>query len=183
MKLKFKKQAYQTAAVEAVVNCFIGQPLSTGLSYRIDPGRAKETPQLTMAATEEMTGFKNSDIALSLPKVLENIQSVQRHQNLPVSQSLVTSQICDINLDIEMETGTGKTYCYIKTMFEMNKRYGWTKFIVVVPSVAIREGVNKSFEITAEHFVEEYGKQHDSSFMTPSSCIIWRAFRRTRAST
>ena len=159
MKLKFKKQAFQTAAVEAVVNCFIGQPLSTGLSYRIDPGRAKETPQMTMAAVEEFTGFKNSDIALPLPKVLESIQSVQRHQNLPVSQSLVTSPICDVNLDIEMETGTGKTYCYIKTMFEMNKRYGWTKFIVVVPSIAIREGVNKSFEITAEHFLEEYGKR------------------------
>jgi len=159
MKLKFKKQAYQTAAVEAVVNCFTGQPLSPGLSYRIDPGRAKETPQLTIAAMEEMTGFKNSDLALPLPKVLENIQAVQRHQNLPASQSLATSPICDVNLDIEMETGTGKTYCYIKSMFEMNKRFGWTKFIVVVPSIAIREGVNKSFEITAEHFLEEYGKR------------------------
>ena len=76
MKLKFKRQAYQTAAVEAVVNCFTGQPLSTGLSYRIDPGRAKETQQMTIAALEEMTGFKNSDIALPSPKVLENIQKV-----------------------------------------------------------------------------------------------------------
>ena len=159
MKLKFKRQAYQTAAVEAVVNCFTGQPLSAGFSYRIDPGRAKETPQLTMAAMEEMTGFKNSDLGLPLPKVLENIQAVQRHQNLPESQALVTSPICDVNLDVEMETGTGKTYCYIKSMFEMNKRYGWTKFIVVVPSIAIREGVNKSFEITAEHFLEDYGKR------------------------
>ncbi|QOJ15192.1 MAG: DEAD/DEAH box helicase family protein [Planctomycetia bacterium] len=159
MKLKFKKQAYQTTAVEAVVNCFAGQPLSTGPSYRIDPGRAKETPQLTMAAFEELAGFKNADLALPLPKVLENIQSVQRHQNLPVSQSLVTNSICSVNLDIEMETGTGKTYCYIKTMFEMNKRYGWTKFIVVVPSIAIREGVNKSLEITAEHFLKDYGKR------------------------
>lgn len=159
MKLKFKKQAYQTTAVEAVVSCFAGQPLSTGPSYRIDPGRAKETPQLTMAAFEELAGFKNAELALPLPKVLENVQSVQRHQNLPVSQSLVTNSICSVNLDIEMETGTGKTYCYIKTMFEMNKRYGWTKFIVVVPSIAIREGVNKSFEITAEHFLSEYGKR------------------------
>src|SRR4051794_37853522 len=107
MKLKFKKQAHQTAAVEAVVNCFAGQPHATALNYRIDPGRAKETPQLTMDAMEELTGFKNSDIALQLPKVLENIQAVQRHQNLPQSQSLVSSPICDINLDIEMETGTG----------------------------------------------------------------------------
>jgi type III restriction enzyme len=159
MKLKFKRQAYQTAAVEAVVHCFTGQPLSTGLSYRIDPGRTKETPQMTMAALEEMTGFKNSDIALPWPKVLENIQKVQRDQNLPQSPSLVSGPISEVNLDIEMETGTGKTYCYIKTMFEMHKRYGWTKFIVVVPSIAIREGVNKSFEITAEHFLEEYGKR------------------------
>src|SRR5205823_4172407 len=108
---------------------------------------------------DELTGFKNSDIAFSSPKLLENIQSVQRSQNLPLSQGLVTSQVCDVNLDVEMETGTGKTYCYIKTMFELNKRYGWTKFIVVVPSIAIREGVNKSFEITAEHFLEEYGKR------------------------
>lgn len=155
MKLKFKKQAYQTAAVEAVVNCFTGQPLSTGLSYRIDPGRVAKGDQQSF----ELDGFRNTDMALSSNAVLENIQAVQRHQNLPQSQSLVTSPICDVNLDIEMETGTGKTYCYIKTMFEMNKRYGWTKFIVVVPSIAIREGVNKSFEITAEHFLEEYGKR------------------------
>src|SRR5947208_1543877 len=123
MKLKFKKQTYQTAAVEAVVNCFAGQPLLHGLNYRIDPGRAQETPQLRMAAMEELTGFKNADIVLPLAKVLENIQTVQRHQNLSVSKSLVSNHIAAVNLDIEMETGTGKTYCYIKTMFEMNKRY------------------------------------------------------------
>jgi len=155
MKLKFKRQAYQTAAVEAVINCFTGQPFSTGLNYRIDPGRVAKGDQQRF----ELDGFRNADIALSSKAVLENIQAAQRHQNLPQSQSLVTSQICDVNLDVEMETGTGKTYCYIKTMFEMNKRYGWTKFIVVVPSIAIREGVNKSFEITADHFLEEYGKR------------------------
>src|SRR5271166_5111259 len=115
MKLKFKKQAYQTVAVEAVANCFVGQPLSSGLSYRIDPGPAKESGQLTITAMEELTGFKNSDIAFPAPKLLENIQLVQRSQNLPLSQGLVTSQVCDVNLDVEMETGTGKTYCYIKT--------------------------------------------------------------------
>ena len=62
-------------------------------------------------------------------------------------------------LDVEMETGTGKTYVYIKTMFELNKRYGWSKYIVVVPSIAIREGVKKSFEITEDHFMELYGKK------------------------
>lgn len=159
MKLKFKRQAYQTAAVEAVVNCFAGQPLTTGLGYRIDPGRTKDNSQLTMTALEELTGFKNADLALPLPKVLENVQIVQRQQSLPISQALVVNPIANVNLDIEMETGTGKTYCYIKTMFEMNKRFGWTKFIVVVPSIAIREGVYKSFEITADHFLEDYGKR------------------------
>jgi type III restriction enzyme len=159
LKFKFKKQAYQTVAVEAVANCFVGQPRSTGLSYRIDPGPAKDSGQLTMTAMEELTGFKNSEIAFLPAKLLENIQAVQRHQNLPVSQALVTSPICDVNLDVEMETGTGKTYCYIKTMFELNKRHGWTKFIIVVPSIAIREGVSKAFEITADHFLEDYGKR------------------------
>lgn len=159
MKLKFKKQAYQTLAVNAVADCFVGQPVSTGLQYRVDPGRAAPSAQMTIAATEELTGFKNAEIVVPPAKLLENIQNVQRYQNLPLSAELVSDKVCDINLDVEMETGTGKTYCYIKSMFEMNKRYGWTKFIVVVPSIAIREGVHKSFQITAEHFLEEYGKK------------------------
>lgn len=159
MKLKFKKQAYQTSAVEAVVECFAGQPLATAFKYRVDPGRKVETAQLIIEATEEISGFANERLAIPEDRLLENIQAVQRHQNLPLSQSLVKTAICNVNLDVEMETGTGKTYCYIKTMFEMNQRYGWTKFIVVVPSIAIREGVNKSFEITAEHFLEDYGKR------------------------
>jgi type III restriction enzyme len=159
MKLKFKKQAYQTAAVEAVADCFARQPLGGGLSYRIDPGRGDASVQVRHQAVDEMEGFKNADIAIPRSKLLENIQAVQRHQNIAVSSELVASKVCDINLDVEMETGTGKTYCYIKTMFELNKRFGWTKFIVVVPSIAIREGVHKSFEITADHFLEEYGKR------------------------
>jgi len=159
MKLKFKRQAYQTNAVEAVADCFTGQPPSTGLHYRIDPGRAVATPQMTMQAVEELAGFKNAEIVIPKNKLLENIQEVQRHQNLPICETLIKTTACDVNLDIEMETGTGKTYCYIKTMFELNKRYGWTKFMVVVPSIAIREGVHKSFEITAEHFLEDYHKR------------------------
>ena len=72
-----------------------------------------------------------------------------------VSQAFNASQ----HLIVEAGTGTGKTYCYIKSIFEMNKRYGWSKFIVVVPSIAIREGVFKSLDITAEHFTESYGKK------------------------
>ncbi|MBI5666349.1 MAG: DEAD/DEAH box helicase family protein [Nitrospirae bacterium] len=156
MKLKFKKQQYQTDAVEAVIDCFAGQPNSSGIKYRIDPGRIEAGGQQTML---DESGFKNNDIAISHTQVLKNIQTVQRRQNLPISTALVSNKVCPINLDIEMETGTGKTYCYIKTMFELYQRYGWSKFIIVVPSIAIREGVHKSLEITAEHFLEEYGKR------------------------
>ncbi|MGO4737101.1 type III restriction-modification system endonuclease [Bosea sp. 2KB_26] len=152
MKLKFKVQPYQTQAVNAVVDCFAGQPMSSGITYRIDPGRKAQ-----MGAFDE--GFKNADLALTELQVLANIKDVQRRQNLPVSDKLVASAGCRINLDIEMETGTGKTYCYIKTIFEMNKRYGWSKFIIMVPSIAIREGVHKSLQITADHFTESYGKK------------------------
>ncbi|USQ71668.1 DEAD/DEAH box helicase family protein [Roseomonas mucosa] len=152
MKLKFKVQPYQTDAVNAVVDCFAGQPMSNSITYRIDPGRKAQT-----SAFEE--GFKNADLVLAEPQVLANIKDVQRRQNLPISDKLVASAGCRINLDIEMETGTGKTYCYIKTIFEMNKRYGWSKFIIMVPSIAIREGVHKSLQITADHFTESYGKK------------------------
>ena len=159
MKLQFKKQAYQTAAVEAVADCFAGQPKFAGVQYRIDPGHRTSRAQQAFQQFDEVSGFKNADLALPPNVLLENIQAVQRRQNLPLSSALAKTNVCPINLDIEMETGTGKTYCYIKTMFELHQRYGWSKFIVVVPSIAIREGVKKSFEITAEHFLEEYGKR------------------------
>lgn len=183
MKLKFKVQPYQTNAVESVMDCFAGQPALSGIGYRVDPGKvagATAAPQADWIGKEEATGFRNADIQLSEAQVLANIQAVQRHQNLSISNSLnefttfnargervpaVANYTRDAlaatryHLDIEMETGTGKTYCYIKTMFEMNKRYGWSKFIVMVPSIAIREGVYKSLQITADHFTESYGKK------------------------
>lgn len=169
MKLKFKVQPYQTNAVDAVVDCFAGQPKGSGLNYRIDPGRGSQ-------ARLDLEGFKNDEIHLPDGQLLTNIQAVQKHQNLPQSKSLDEFTEVDrkgqvkakprtykpggkLNLDIEMETGTGKTYCYIKTIFEMNKRYGWSKFIVMVPSIAIREGVYKSLQITADHFTQTYGKK------------------------
>jgi type III restriction enzyme len=157
MKLKFKTQAYQTAAVHAVVDCFKGQPpaSSEAISYRIDPGKAKK--EIDDLFTE--AGFKNADLVLSDTALLDNIHQVQQSQNLPISDALVKTKVARVNLDIEMETGTGKTYCYIKTLFELNKQYGWSKFIIVVPSIAIREGVAKSLEITAEHFLESYQKK------------------------
>lgn len=158
MKLKFKKQGYQTNAVEAVADCFAGQPKREGLNYRMDPGRALDAGGQVVTPLES-AGFKNADLALTPGQMLENIHAVQRRQNLPQSAALVKTKVCDINLDVEMETGTGKTYCYVKSMFELNARYGWSKFIVVVPSIAIREGVFKSLEITAEHFLDEYKKR------------------------
>ena len=157
MKLKFKTQAYQTAAVQAVVDCFKGQPRATAeaISYRIDPGKAKKGVEDLFAEG----GFKNADLKLTDIALLENITQVQHQRNLPQSSELVKTKVSRGNLDIEMETGTGKTYCYIKTIFELNKQYGWSKFIIVVPSIAIREGVAKSLEITAEHFLETYHKK------------------------
>ena len=159
MKLKFKVQPYQTSAVESVVDCFAGQVNASGIAYRIDPGYNRNKAGQVQSDLYEQTGLKNADIQLTDAQILTNIQAVQRRQNLPLSDKLVSSSGCNVNLDVEMETGTGKTYCYLKTFFEMNKRYGWTKFIVVVPSIAIREGVLKSLEITAEHFTESYGKK------------------------
>ncbi|WP_024897858.1 type III restriction-modification system endonuclease [Brucella rhizosphaerae] len=178
MKLKFKVQPYQTNAVNDVVDCLAGQPMSSGLTYRIDPGMIEKGQQIRPET--EYEGFKNADLALNEVQILENIQKVQRRQNLPVSLSLTDFTTFDnkgsrvpvkaaykkeavsatrVHLDVEMETGTGKTYCYIKTIFEMNKRYGWSKFIIMVPSIAIREGVYKSLQITADHFTESYGKK------------------------
>ena len=170
MKLKFKIQPYQTAAVESVTDCFAGQPNLSGLSYRIDPGTAPSMIE---------TGFRNAELALSRKELLENIQKVQMRQSLPVSEALRDSagkdlgedeaSWCPVNLDVEMETGTGKTYCYIKTMFELHRLYGWSRFIVMVPSIAIREGVYKSFSTMQEHFADTYGQKEVHCFIYDSS--------------
>ena len=160
MKFQFKIQQYQTDAVDAVVDCFAGQPKLGSVSYRMDPGRSVDADQGTLnLGTYLHSGFRNAEIKLSASQLLENIQRVQRTRGLPIGQSLEDSRAGTgvPNLDIEMETGTGKTYVYIKTMMELHERYGWNKFIVVVPSIAIREGVKKSFDVTADHFQQSYG--------------------------
>jgi type III restriction enzyme len=154
MKLQFKVQQYQTEAVDAVVDVFTGQPYADGVKYRIDPG-IETAPTLL-----EDAGLRNTEIALTPPQLLTNVHRVQQARGLEPSKDLkdpVKKSAAPINLDIEMETGTGKTYVYIKTIMELHKRYGWSKYIVVVPSIAIREGVKKSFDITAEHFQQLYG--------------------------
>jgi type III restriction enzyme len=172
MKLQFKIQPYQTEAVDSVVEVFAGQPRRTGVSYRIDPGKVRPsaTPALFETNPAPDSGLRNAEIELSAAHLLANVHEVQKSRNLPLAARLLDSKAAPgaPNLDIEMETGTGKTYVYIKTIMELNKRYGWSKFIIVVPSIAIREGVKKSFDITAEHFQQTYATK-PRSFVYSSS--------------
>lgn len=158
MKFNFKIQDYQTDAVDAVVKVFQGQGYHDKIDYIRDLGKISKPQQIDMYDMEDDTGYKNENIELTDEQLLINIQKLQSQNNIKQSQSLI-KDLGRCSLDIEMETGTGKTYVYIKTMFELNKKYGWSKFIVVVPSIAIREGVKKTFEITADHFMEYYGKK------------------------
>jgi type III restriction enzyme len=171
VKFNFKIQDYQTDAVEAVCRVFDGQGFSERTGYIRDMGEviySNTAPQQLYFGLEDQdlgvfdpaddTGYKNSLLDLTDDELLKNIHDLQTRNNIKLSPALV-KDIGRASLDIEMETGTGKTYVYIKTMFELNKRFGWSKFIVVVPSIAIREGVKKSFEITQDHFMEYYGKK------------------------
>ena len=153
LKLQFKHQKFQADAAKAVVDVFAGQPYLTP-TYLMDRGTGY---QQSMTDEEDFTGWRNERIVPELTDqiILEHLQKVQRANQIKPSEKLEGRY----NLTIEMETGVGKTYTYIKTMYELNKHYGWSKFIVVVPSIAIREGVYKSFQVTQEHFAEEYGKK------------------------
>lgn len=164
MKLQFKHQKFQADAAKAVVDVFAGQPYLTP-TYMMDKGVAKDRSgfsgyEYTIGEEDEFTGWSNSKIVPELNDhiILEHIQKIQRANQIQPSEKL-EGRANGYNLTIEMETGVGKTYTYIKTMYELNKHYGWSKFIVVVPSIAIREGVYKSFQVTQEHFAEEYGKK------------------------
>ena len=163
MKLQFKHQKFQADAAKAVVDVFAGQPYLTP-SYMMDrgyQGKMQESGQTysqsNMFDETDFTGWSNQRIVPELNNqiILDHIQKIQRNNQIEPSSKLEGAY----NLTIEMETGVGKTYTYIKTMYELNKHYGWSKFIIVVPSIAIREGVYKSFQVTQEHFAEEYGKK------------------------
>lgn len=149
MKLRFKHQKFQEDAVKATCDIFTGQ-IKSEHRFLADQGDS--------ASFIDMYGFGNEDISLQDTQLIKNLHEVQSLQNIPRN-----AKIERLNnrpaFTIEMETGTGKTYTYIKTMYELNKQYGWSKFIVVVPSVAIREGVYKTFQTTADHFAEDYGKK------------------------
>jgi type III restriction enzyme len=166
MKFQFKIQPFQTEAAESVVKVFAGQPNYGVSKYRRDVGTTKPKQRPAQGAmfedeTEQTmeefeTAYRNAEVELTREQLFKNIRDVQMANNIKLSNELVQG-LGAVSLDVEMETGTGKTYVYIKTMFELHKTYGWSKFIVVVPSIAIREGVKKTFEITQEHFMELYG--------------------------
>lgn len=166
MKFRFKIQQYQTEAVKAIADVFRGQPYVERVKYTRDLGVGTQSAQVSffdngVGATlfeEDDIGFANNRIELTSQMLLDNIRGIQSLSNIRESDKL-SHNLGAVDLDVEMETGTGKTYVYIKTMFELNKQYGFSKFIVVVPSIAIREGVKKSFEMTSDHFMDTYGKK------------------------
>lgn len=176
MKLKFKNQEFQEAATAAVCDVFSGQPFHDPNVYTVDPGRKSATSSVRNAVPMALPGFasptqgnlaldgdapdvgyKNAEIELQAADLIRNLHAVEDRQNLEHTGKF-GSGVLFPELDVEMETGTGKTFVYIKTIFELNKRYGWSKFIIIVPGIAIREGVKKSLDIMAEKFLNDYGK-------------------------
>ncbi|MFP3154803.1 DEAD/DEAH box helicase family protein [Lachnospiraceae bacterium ZAX-1] len=177
MKFQFKIQSFQTEAAESVVRVFAGQPNVGESKYRRDIGSEKKISdeeriarrgfvpisystlseeQRRLVEEEYESAYRNENVQLSRAELLKNIRAIQTANNIKYSTDLAAG-LGAVSLDVEMETGTGKTYVYIKTMFELHKAYGWGKFIVVVPSIAIREGVKKSFEMLEDHFMQIYG--------------------------
>jgi len=167
VKLQFKEQKFQTDAVKAVVDCFAGQPLKTN---RFTLERSKDILQKTKNASLglstlafedeilENIGYRNSAIRITDGQILKNIKKTQRSNNLLEVKDIEKPKVkLGLNLTIEMETGTGKTYTYIRTMYELHKHYGWSKFIIIIPSIAIREGVHESFKAMQDHFMQLYG--------------------------
>lgn len=153
MKFIYKEQQFQTEAAEAVCQVFAGQEAGQSEEYLVDQGIGDVDDLFNQSGI----GFRNPAISYNLTDkvVLSHIRELQNKYLIEPSEALSGRY----NLTIEMETGTGKTFTYTKTMFELNKRYGWSKFIVVVPSIAIREGVYKSFQSTEEYFANLYGKK------------------------
>ncbi|MBR4313290.1 MAG: DEAD/DEAH box helicase family protein, partial [Lachnospiraceae bacterium] len=156
MKLQFKKQQYQVDAANSVVNLFIGQNNSERKTL-ID---RKIKGYGYLEEEVEVYSYGNNTINIGESQLKQNIKQVECDNNLDLTEdaNFINKDFLK-NFSIEMETGTGKTYTYIKTMYELNKAYGFSKFIVMVPSIAIREGTLKSFQVTEEHFKEQYGKK------------------------
>jgi type III restriction enzyme len=149
MKLHFEDNLdYQLAAIESVTELFRGQDICRTeftVTYKPEDGS-----QISLGITENELGIGNR-LQLLDDELLENLKDIQLKNGLRPSESLASG-----DFTVEMETGTGKTYVYLRTIFELNKRYGFTKFVVVVPSVAIKEGTYKTLQITRDHFENLY---------------------------
>lgn len=163
MKFTFKTLPYQNDAVQSIINVFDGQEYNDGIRHLHDLGNStvRQTvisDERSYLSDDDRAAFRNNDISIPPETMLENVRKVQQDNGLDQSNAIM-KPLGAITLDIDMETGTGKTYVYTKTMFELNKVYGWSKFIVIVPSIAIREGVLKNIQTTTDHFMEMYGKK------------------------
>ena len=157
-QFRFKNQQFQTDAVNAVCNVFEGQPKQDSLDFvALDPGI--ETNEGMLKLERELRAYRNAPVFDFVP-VLQNIRREQNKNTLPLSDAVERMAVMPntYQLSVSMETGVGKTFTYIKTIYELNQRYGWTKFVIVVPSIAIREGVLKTFQITERTFSIDYGK-------------------------
>ena len=166
MQIRYKHQQFQAEAARAIANAFTGQPKSDGLSdHTVDQGKSKDGQTRIQGEGFSLAGFGNKNVVLAREAICENVRAIQTEQGLKPVDYLQDLQGVGMAFTIEMETGTGKTYTYIKTMYELNERYGWTKFVVVVPSIAIREGVLKSFESMQEHFAQEYNGKRMQYFI------------------
>lgn len=166
MKIRYKHQRFQTEAARAIANAFTGQPKSDGQSdHIVDRGKRKDGQTQLHGEGYDVLGFGNKNVILAREAICENVRAIQTEQGLKPVDYLQDIQGVGMAFTIEMETGTGKTYTYIKTMYELNEKYGWTKFVVVVPSIAIREGVLKSFESMQEHFAQEYNGKRMQYFV------------------
>lgn len=150
MKLHFdSNQTYQRDAIAAVVDLFAGQPAAAG-SFEWQPDL--QQPELL-----DRLGVANA-LGLSDARVLANLRTVQQRNSLAPADTIAADDILGTrNFSVEMETGTGKTYVYLRTIHELHRAYGWKKFVIVVPSVPIREGVLQSLDSMAEHFAALYG--------------------------
>ncbi len=157
MKLHFESDLpYQIDAIEAVCDLFRGQEVCRSVFTVTAQALGGAGTQQSFEGKQftESGGIGNALKLLVDEHVNENLQSIQLRNGLPPSLPLKDNQPLDFT--VEMETGTGKTYVYLRSVFELNQRYGFTKFVVVVPSVAIKEGVNKTLQITREHFENLY---------------------------
>lgn len=165
MKLQFESnQQYQLDAIQAVVDVFAGQPKNDSSVITGQTELRLERQQLSL----EAVSARGNVINLGIRQIAENVRGIQTENHTEEQLSVYTKNYASntvepvlahgMHFSIEMETGTGKTYVYLRTIHELHENYGWKKFIIVVPSVAIREGVLKNLEITKEHFAELYNK-------------------------